>query len=790
VVVHKLIVVLFCLLPLAGCSPKPLARDGVIHLDPRLADGSSSAQTLQSAQVSWIERVEVVDSSSELTPWSALYCQIDPVADGGPGIALRGNVPDETRFRRVELRSSAVYNADEVDFIELDLGRTTSGIVRVSWRSSLDIVPSAFPRATTALIAARHAPESVRIPLSVLPGWAGEISALTIAPKEQGQQRFDLAAIRLGRTGFSFAPDALGGGGDGGLVAMGREARRAWPSDWNVPLYAELTVPLGGRLNVAAGVSTNTTDLSAEVRFAVDAREAQDHAWKRVGGVAIIPGTRAQGPAWEVISAPLKAFEGKKIQLRFLAAAGVEPRDDGALERARVFWGEPLVTSTAPKDHRPNVLLITIDTLRADALGVMRGEQFTSPTPFIDQLARRGILFEQAWTACNSTSPSHASIMTGLAVQDHGLRDNRSVLAPSNTTVAEAFRAAGWHTAGAVSVEHLTPSRSGLGQGFDRFLRGQMAASIDGATTIDAVKVWLREFARSGERPTFLWVHLFDPHTPYDVPPAFLNDFARRMGLPIPNKVAIPASLPATPWNEKGQFLEGVNNREWVEFMYEACVAYSDFLVSELCAELEHHGVLDNTFIALTADHGEALGEHDNYYHHTGLFQEVMHVPLILVQPKALQPHAQKGLRIPEPVWSLDIAPTLFGIAGTKVLPEMRGTDLLEFVAHSERQKRRLYFEHSDLHQIGCNDQEFSAILSVVDYEQLGPLRVVPAGTLQLFDARSDWRQERELNDGNPSASAKYRELLKLWREGALDRETLKGELDEVDEARLQQLGY
>jgi hypothetical protein len=172
----------------------------VIHLDPRLADGSSSAQTLQSAQVSWIERVEVVDSSSELTPWSALYCQIDPVADGGPGIALRGNVPDETRFRRVELRSSAVYNADEVDFIELDLGRTTSGIVRVSWRSSLDIVPSAFPRATTALIAA---PSDLRRP---------------------GAQAAMRGAARWNRSTTGLRPCCR---------ACSRHSRSCWPAGWS-----------------------------------------------------------------------------------------------------------------------------------------------------------------------------------------------------------------------------------------------------------------------------------------------------------------------------------------------------------------------------------------------------------------------------------------------------------------------------------------------------------------------------------------------------------------------------
>ena len=777
----ELRVLLLALLGLAGCSKEVTSSDKLIHLELSLADGSSPARALQSREVEWVERLEISGPDTDWGTWSAHFCRLDPVPDGGPGIALRGNVPEEDRSKRVELRSSAKFQAEKIDFLELELGRTTSGTASVSWRSSLDLEGRLLPHSATALVHLAHAPAKIRIALSDLPGWAGEIRELTVAPKQEGQQRFDLVALRLGSTGFSPGPDPLEDGGDGGLIALGREARRAWPCDWNVPLFASLVVPRGGRLCVNAGTNTQST----RVGCAVDARLQPGGDWVRIAEAAFEPGARAQAPAWERISASLKPFEGREIQLRFLADASDAPRDNGRLEHARIYWGEPLVFGAQPRERRPNVLLITIDTLRADALGVMRAEPGPSPTPFLDSLAQRGVLFEQSWSACNATSPSHASILTGLAVQDHGLHDNRSLLTPANTTLAERFRAGGWQTAAAVSVEHLTPGRSGLGQGFDRFWLGQQDAAEDGAKTVAAMKQWLSDFGREGERPTFLWLHLFDPHTPYDVPAQFLESFAARMGVAVPPKSATPPNLPANRWSVSGQFLADVSNREWAQFMYMACVAYADELVRDLFAELERQGLLEHTFVAVTADHGEALGEHDNWYHHTGLYREVMQVPLILVAPVG-----PRGVRVPEAVWSLDLAKTLFTIAGGETPPEVRGTDLMAFVARADRPQRRIFFEHSDLHQVGCTDQEHSAIYSVVDYLQLGPERKLPAGTLQLFDARVDPGQEHDLAEASTETGKRYRELLRHWRESALNRANLKGALSPEDQARLEQLGY
>lgn len=779
----------------AGCAEELPTRDGVAHLDLRLADGRSPARALTAGHEIWVERLEIEGPQTDLGHWSTQYCRVDAPPPPGKGIALVGIVPDDTRIKRVELRSSATYEASEIDFVEIELARTISGIARVSWRSSLDgDLVGGFPRATTTIVPTTQDSVKLRIGLAAQPGWVGKIRELSIAPKEEGRQRFDVLAVRLGRIGFTPGDDPSGAelkddmaASDGGLVAMGREQRRAFPSDWNVPLFARAFVPRGGKLRFDAGVSTNTNNLTAEIHFQVDARTDPAQPWTRVAATSIVPGMRAQGPAWEATCVPLSGFEGRDVELRFLAAESEAPREGGALDRARLYWGEPLIFGDVPAEPRPDVLLITLDTVRADALGVYRRDAkagSASPTPFLDSLAGRGVLFEQAWTACNSTSPSHASILTGLAVQDHGVLDNRSLLAPENVTLAEHLRAKGWHTLAAVSVNHLAPPRSSLGQGFDRFWLGMEDSANDGALTIGAVKNWLRALRREGPRPTFLWVHLFDAHAPYDVPAWFLEEYCARRGVKVPPRRIEPPNLPANPWSQHGGFLSEVDNKAWADFMYEVCVAYADDLVRQLFAELQQQGALDRTVVAVVADHGESLGEHRNYYHHTSLYREVMAVPMLLSWPGG-----PRGLRVSEPVWTLDLARTLFDFGGSGVPAELRGTSLVDFVAQSPRPVRRLYFEHSDLHQVGCVDGEHSAIYTVVEYLQNGPERRIAPDTLEVYEAK-DGAQSVDVGNTQPDVGARYRDLLRLWRESALDREHRRGVLSVEEESRLKQLGY
>jgi arylsulfatase A-like enzyme len=334
-----------------------------------------------------------------------------------------------------------------------------------------------------------------------------------------------------------------------------------------------------------------------------------------------------------------------------------------------VYFAAPRVIGRRDDAQRPDIVLVTLDTTRADALGAFGASP--SCTPYFDALAQRSLVFSQAWSASNATTPSHASLFTGLTVQDHGVRDNLSRLASKNLTLAELLRERGYHTAAAVSVEHLQAGKSGLGQGFDQFLLAESDASRDGAITIRAVKQWLEDWRAQGDAPIFLWVHLFDAHVPYGPPAEFMERYCERFGLQLPPATIDPPTLPPSHYTRPGEFLHGVTNQAHAEFLYQAAVAYQDSLIENLMSVLAARGSAERTVLCLTADHGESLGEHQHLFNHLGLYTEVLRVPLILCVP-GIEPE-----RVDKLAWSLDVTTTLLELAGARVPVEMRGRNLV-----------------------------------------------------------------------------------------------------------------
>ena len=280
------------------------------------------------------------------------------------------------------------------------------------------------------------------------------------------------------------------------------------------------------------------------------------------------------------------------------------------------------------------VVLITVDTLRADRVGA-----YGRPggrTPALDSLAAEGALFEDASAPCPLTLPSHASILTGLLPPRHGLRDNlapRPLAGPKArgfATLAEMLRDAGYETAAFVSAAPLSP-RWGLDQGFGTYDAppdgdpGEMSLSErDGAETVDRALDWLRR--RDRGRPFLLWVHLFDPHHPYRAPGS-------------------SGALPDSPE------------------AYEEEVAHADAQVGRLLRALREDGALDRAVVVACADHGEGLGEHGEATHGYFLHRSTLRVPLLVRSPARVKP----GTRRRDPVSLVDVLPTILDLAGRPV---------------------------------------------------------------------------------------------------------------------------
>jgi choline-sulfatase len=301
-----------------------------------------------------------------------------------------------------------------------------------------------------------------------------------------------------------------------------------------------------------------------------------------------------------------------------------------------------------------NVLLVTIDTLRADrvgAYGSLRGA-----TPNLDRLAARAVVFEKAFTTAPLTLPAHASLLSGLWPFRHAARVNGSdVVGPDAPLLAQRLQQGGFATGAAVGSLVLR-SGTGLSRGFDvyddRFAENSGRAQREwnarraGDEVVDRAAAWLD---RVGDRRFFLWVHLYDPHAPYAPPPPYRGRFA---GQP-----------------------------------YDDAVAYADSCLGRLIGRLESNGLAADTLIAVAGDHGESLGEHGETTHGVFLYDATLHVPLLLALPGQTTPR-----RIGTPVSLADVAPTLAEAAGLPPAPA-DGESLLPLLSGRPAASHRVYAE-------------------------------------------------------------------------------------------------
>jgi len=288
--------------------------------------------------------------------------------------------------------------------------------------------------------------------------------------------------------------------------------------------------------------------------------------------------------------------------------------------------------------RRLNVVLVTIDTLRADRLGCYGYTRIE--TPNLDAVARRGALLEKAVCQAPLTAPSHASMMTGLNPNVHQVRDTGGfVLSPAHTTLAMILQRQGWDTAGFVGSSVLK-KRFGFGHGFavyddemGRAGASQMAEQAErrAGEVVDRAIQWLE--ARSG-KPFFLWVHVFDPHLPYDPPGRFRQKYAGRP--------------------------------------YDGEVAYTDQELWRLLEAVGKKSAPEKTLLAVLSDHGESFGEHGEYAHGVFLYETTLRIAFLMAGPGV-----PAGVRVKSQARTIDLLPTVLELMGGKAPAGVEGTSLV-----------------------------------------------------------------------------------------------------------------
>jgi arylsulfatase A-like enzyme/Tfp pilus assembly protein PilF len=393
-----------------------------------------------------------------------------------------------------------------------------------------------------------------------------------------------------------------------------------------------------------------------------------------------------------------------------------------------------------PRIVRPaSIVLVSIDTLRADRLPIYGYAQ--GATPHLDRVAREGVVFENAYSHCPLTLPSHASLLTGLLPPRHGVRDNAGyALPPGSRTLAVRLHEAGFATGAAVSAFVMRRS-TGLAQGFSRYddaietdaaLEDVGEQQRDGARAVESLLGWISGL---GGQRFFAFLHLYEPHAPY-APPS-----------PYKERIADP---------------------------YDGEVAYADALVGRLLEGLKARGLDESTFLAIVSDHGEALGDHGEREHGFFLYRETVRVPVLLRVPG----RARAGRRLATPVGLVDLTATLLdlggaasdGLDGRSLRAGIEGGALAERPVYSETWLPRLHFGWSEL--TAASEQRF---------------RHVRAPRPELYDLANDPRETRNLAAERPQAVAATAAWLQAQSAGAA---RAPAEVDAATRERLAALGY
>jgi arylsulfatase len=412
------------------------------------------------------------------------------------------------------------------------------------------------------------------------------------------------------------------------------------------------------------------------------------------------------------------------------------------------------VASARPAGNALNVLLITIDTLRADHMGLYGYHRPTSP--HMDRFAGEAVAFDQAYSYWPKTRGSFVAMLTGRRDSQTGYGKAHQGLLDFNPTLASVLQEAGYRTAAVVDNANLSAD-NGYGKGFASYRQTwqepALASEMDRTRAITAAGVEFLRGAGDG-RPFLLWLHYVNPHAPYAPPPpwdtAFM-DASARGGPALPVVPDFHGGIPKR-WAVAGQRRLG-----YYVAQYDGEIAAVDAEVGQVLEALKGAGLWQRTVVALTSDHGESLGEHGYYFDHgEDLFDPSLRVPLLMRVPGG-----RAGAHAGVLASTLDLVPTLLDAVKVSYPPDLAGGSLLGWVSGASGPSRERLYARNDRNLAAAWDERFKVVATPTD---AGPWR------WSLYDRARDAQETRDVVDQRPEETRAWRREMELFLERA-DRE-------------------
>ncbi len=574
------------------------------------------------------------------------------------GLLLRSR-PEEPAgaWRQVDLEAGLV------DEVVVDLGHPARGRLRLSWAAPGEAMGS--DRSLLAMLPERSNPTRAIFRLRGHPLWRGAIGALRLTANlgsGEGRQ-VELLGLSAQRWRFDLARLAVADH-RAWRIELGHERRDALVAQPGALRAWEIGDPAGRRLAFGFGAQPLR---AGRVVFRVWTEEAGERAllWEAAVGRGGLPADR-----WHSSSL---ARPGGRLAETLVFEASYEP-DFGEVD-GLAFWSNPELVPPEPADERPDIVLVSIDTLRADRLSLYGYGRPTSPR--LDAWAREAVVFEKVVTSAPWTLPAHLSLFTGLDALGHGV--NHRVRVPDGLPLlAERLRSAGYHTLAVTGGGYLAPE-FGLDRGFERYRSWpEHTADAELAEGVRTALTWLEEPPR---RPFFLFFHTYETHYPYRARQPYFARFATGVD-PQPYDSLAYVSTPQEPangfllgkeWHLGGQPLDG-RQTEVLGALYDSGIAYTDAQLAPLLERLTAGEAGPRTAVAITSDHGEALGE-NGLAGHAYLDDANALVPLVLRLPGG----AHAG-RVAQQVRLVDLAPTLLELSGASPAADLDGRSLLSLL--------------------------------------------------------------------------------------------------------------